>query len=258
MQNAGTFTEDKFAEDNSKAEESIAAGDYPEAARILVKIVENDPLNSRAYNNLGVISWIRSFWMDAYVMFKKSIECNPVYEDALHNLFDASLKLKKVNEIIPCFENALILNPYLDEIKEVLEIIKTSGDSIYCSQRALAIGIYNPICDEAEKELNSGNLPKAAELFLKVIDTQGPDARSFCGLGIIAYNQQNYSDAFALFIESIKLNPVDTDTYLNLLDAALQCNKLEVALDLYKSNKQLYPNLEQISEKFNNAANMQF
>lgn len=244
--------EETFTAENLIAEDAISQGDLPQAAQILVQIVEKDPRNWRAYNNMGVLSWIRQHWNDAYVMFKKSASINPTYIDALLNLFDASLKLKKVTEVLPIFELALQTDPDLNEIKILHQNIIDQGENIYFSPKALSIGVFSPLLDEAEKELEAGNLIKSMDLFLKANDTEGPSARTFGGLGIISFYQKNFDDAFSLFIESIKLNPLDREMFQNLLDAAKECNKLAAAREIFDLYRKQFPSLEEIASDFDN------
>ena len=243
-------SEERFAAENEQAENAITAGDLPLAAGILVRIIENDPLNWRAFNNLGIISWTQKKWMDAYVMFCKAVLLRSDYEDGLANLFDASIKLKKVPAVVPYFEKALAINPALEEIKIVLERINELGDNIYFSDRALSIGFYSPIIEEANRQLESGNHFKAMELFLKSNDEEGKNASAYAGLGIISFYQKRYDDAYTLFVESLKLNPSDTDTFLNLLEAAKMTGKSVEAKKIFTICSKNYRNLNGIAEHF--------
>lgn len=239
-----------FADENSHAEELIDKGTVSEAARILVDVVRSDPQNWRAYNNMGLISWNRKAWFDAYTMFHKAVTLKPDYQDALINLFDAAIKLRRVDEVEPLCERALHVNPELDEIKIILESIREQGDDIYLSERALTIGTHHPKIEEGNRLLEEGQLLKAMETYLSVNDTEGPNAEAFCGLGIISYHQKRFSDAYTLFLESIKLNPVLPDTFLNLLDAAQGCDKLDEARKIYRIYAQEFPALRSIAADF--------
>jgi tetratricopeptide (TPR) repeat protein len=199
---------------------------------------------------MGIVSWAQQSWNDAYLMFMKSVSIRPDYMDALVNLFDAALKLRKINEVQPVFENACSVNPDLEEVIVLRDSIREQGDAIYTSKRALSIGFYSPIIDEAKKELESGNLYRAMELFLKANDQEGPSAEAFCGLGIISYYQKRFDDAFVLFVESLKLNPTDKDTYLNLLDAAKSCNRLKEAASVFQAYRKELPELSVLDEEF--------
>ena len=250
MLSKDTVPQERFKEENISAEEAIAANRLSEAAGVLVNIIENDKENWRAYNNMGILCWARKNWDDAYTMFIKSVSLRPDYTDALVNLFDAALKLKKINDVAPFFEKACSINPELEEIVILRDCIREQGDTIYTSKRALSVGIYSPIIEEARKLLDAGHLNQAMELFLRANDQEGPSADAFCGLGIISYYQERFEDAFVLFVESIKLNPTENDTYLNLLDAARSCNRITEARTIFETYRKDFPELAVLDEHF--------
>jgi tetratricopeptide (TPR) repeat protein len=239
-----------FETENKQAEAKIAAGDVAGAARILVDIIEKDPVNFRAYNNVGIISWMRKAWEDAYSMFKKSVTIKPDYTDALINLFDGALKLRRISEALPYFEAALSADPGLEEIRIIRDGIAAQGDGIYQSERGLVVGVYNPRVDEAQKFIAEGKLFVAMEKLLKIHDEEGRSAEVYSGLGVVSYYQQRYSDAFSLFFESIKLNPTSRDNFLNLLDAARSCGRIDEAQKIYGLYLKEFPFLGSISTEF--------
>jgi tetratricopeptide (TPR) repeat protein len=241
-----------FTEENGKAEALIAGGNLPEAAKILVDIVELDPENYRAYSNIGIIAWMRKAWDDAYSMFIKSVSIKPDYTDGLINLFDATLKLHRVKDLMPLLEKALSINPHDEELKILHEAIVKEGDGIYSSERGLHIGKHNPRIDEAQTLLEEGKLNLAMEKYLKINDEEGPSAKVFSGLGIISFYQQRYTDAFSLFMEAIKLNPTSRDDFLNLLDAAKACGKTDDAKKIFRIYRQNFQSLEAIAADFEN------
>lgn len=243
-----------FTKENEKAENYIQAVDLPSAARILVDIVEKDPGNWRAFNNMGIISWERSAWEDAYTTFKRACTLKPDYTDALINLFDAALKLQRINDALPVFKKALEIAPDNEETGVIVESIETQGEDIYTSERALSIGIFNPRMDEAHKLLEDGQLNTAMEKYLAINDDEGPQSEVFNGLGIISFYQKRYKDAFTLFYESIKLNPISRDAYLNLVDAAKECGLVEDAGKIYDVYCDKIPSLKKIEEEFNRIA----
>ncbi len=243
-----------YVEDNKSAEEYINRDDLPSAAKILVDIVEKDPGNWRAFNNMGIISWLKKAWKDAYLMFKRSSELNPYYTDALINLFDAALKIHRVKEILPIFKIAMEKNPGNEEIQIIVEAIETQDEDIYKSERALTIGTYNPNIEEANKLLEEGQLNSAMAKYIEINDKEGPNADAFCGLGIISYYQKRFKDAFTLFYESIKLNPTNTDIYLNFIDAAKECGFVEDAKKVYELYCKEFPAQKKIEDEFEKIA----
>lgn len=246
-----------YVEENGLAEDAIEAHDLPRAAKICIDIVEKDPANWRAFNTMGIISWTKNAWEDAYTMFMRSVELKPDYIDALINLFDAALKLKRVHMALPVFKKALELVPDNEEIKTIVENIELQGEDIYYTIRALSIGAYNPQIEEANKLLENGEINKAMATYLEINDTLGPNADVYCGLGIISYYQKRYEDAFSLFLESIKLNPVNPDTYLNLIDAARECEQIDKAREIYEFYCNELPGLKQIEQEFETIATLQ-
>ncbi|HEX2959945.1 MAG TPA: hypothetical protein VHO70_24125 [Chitinispirillaceae bacterium] len=249
--NQGQFQQTElFINENETAEKLITAGNHPEAAGMLVSIIQKDNKNWRAFNNIGILSWVRENWVDAYMMFKKAVEIKPDYADSLVNLFDAALKLRKIAEIIPLFELAVQSNPLLEDVAIILEQMKVQGEDIYICKRALQIGIFSPLIDEAKKALKRGNDIDALDLFLKSNDTEGPSAAAFCGMGIVAFNQKKYLDAMSLFMESLKLNPLDFDTYFNLLDAGKACGRVDDVKKVFEIYRKELPELDEIAPEF--------
>jgi tetratricopeptide (TPR) repeat protein len=242
-----------FEEENKQAEALIAAGDVAAAARVLVDVIGKDPSNYRAYNNVGIISWTRQAWEDAYSMFKKSATIKPDYTDALINLFDGALKLRRIAEALPFFESALSINPGIEEIRIIRDGIVAQGDGIYKSERGLIVGVYNPRVDEAQKLIAEGKLFVAMERLLKIHDEEGPSAEVLSGLGVVSFYQKRYTDAFSLFFESIKLNPTSQDNFLNLLDAAKACNRIDEARKIYGLYLKGFPFLAPLSAEFDAA-----
>jgi tetratricopeptide (TPR) repeat protein len=242
--------QERFTEENRRAEELISDSDLPAAAKILVDIIAKDESNYRAYNNIGIIAWMQKGWEDAYSMFKKAIHIRPDYADALINLFDAGLKLRRILEILPFFEKAVALAPDSEEIRIIRDSIVSQGDGIYKSERGLVVGVYNPRIDEAQQLIADGKLYLATEKLLKINDEEGQSAEVLSGLGVISYYQNRYEDAFTLFSEAIKLNPTSRDNFLNLLDAAKGCGKVETARALFESYRHDFRFLESIAKNF--------
>ncbi len=248
-QSRNAVPDERYTAENRQAEDYISAGDLPSAAGILVKVVESDPENWRAFNNMGIISWMREAWEDAFTMFKKAVTLRADYADALANLYDAALKLGRAHEVLPLFKRAVEADDSLEEIRILGESIETQGEDVYTSERALQIGRYHPQIDKANGLLEEGKINEAMKVFLEIHDTEGPSAEVFCGLGIVSYYQQRYQDAVSCFVESIKLNPTKKDTFLNLMDAARMCDKVNEAIQIYETCLKEFPSLEEISEQ---------
>lgn len=238
--------EAQYINENIEAEKLIEQDDLPGAARILVDIVEKDNNNYRAFNNIGLISWKQEEWEAAYDSFMQAVRINPSYNDAVINLYDASLKLRRAHLILPLLKKGLSQSPDDEELKILYESIEKQGDDVYQSERALNIGFYNPKVEMANELIENGELNRAMELLMEVNDQEGPNADVFSALGVISYYQKRYKDAFSLFFESIKLNPLSSEAFLNLMDAAVECNLEDEVWRLFNACSEEFPVLEQL------------
>lgn len=237
---------DEISENSSidKAEDLILSGDYPAAAKILLEIIDNNPKSCKAYNNLGLISWKQKQFNDGYTLFKHAVEFDNSNADALVNLFDASLKLHKIEENRDIFLNAPNTVDNDDEVNEIARGIIDEGDDIYFCIRALAEGAYYTEIEEANDLVENNKLDEATLKFLDFIESNGATAEAYNGLGVISYYQKRYNDAFTMFFESLKLNPINRDTFLNFFDVAKLCNKLDKAFEIFAVYRETYPHLD--------------
>lgn len=240
-----------LVDENIKAEKLIEQDDLPGAARILVDIVEKDINNFRAFNNIGLISWKQEEWEAAYDSFLQAVKINPTYNDAVMNLYDAALKLKRAHLILPLLKEGLSQKPDDEELAVLVESIETQGDDLYLSERALNIGFYHPKVDLANEMIENGELNKAMELLMEINDKEGPNADVFSALGVISYYQKRYKDAFSLFFESIKLNPLSAESFLNLMDAGTECNLSSEAWRLFEACAEEFPVLRELEPQLN-------
>jgi len=71
---------------NNLAVALMARGEYEEAAEQLLKAIQDDPGNARAYNNYGVILMQKGDTDAARLQFEKSLRLDPNYENARSNL----------------------------------------------------------------------------------------------------------------------------------------------------------------------------
>ena len=64
---------------------------------------------------------------------------------------------------------------------------------------------------------------------------------------------ERYKDAFTLFFESLKINPTDADTFINLLDAAKNSDNVDDAKKIFNAYYKEFPALESIKDIFDKA-----
>lgn len=75
------------------------------------EVLELDPLNAKAHNNLGLALLQQGKLAEGTTQFQKALEVNPDFGDAQFNLGAALLRVDKLDEAIPHLQRALELNP---------------------------------------------------------------------------------------------------------------------------------------------------
>lgn len=236
----------EYVFENEQAENQIMEDNLPEAASILLDIVDTCPTNSRAFNNLGVIAWKQDNWYDAFGLFKHSLELQPDYADAASNLFDLALKTRRIAEVRDMLLKTASCHPQDEELEDIALGLHNDGEDVYFCARALQQGYYHPDLEKADNLVAKGLLAEASVLYFKVMDQQGELAEIYNGLGVINFYEKRYSDAFALFTEALKLNPINRDMFMNLFDAARECGQLKHSIDIYYTCRKEYPQLAEL------------
>ncbi len=236
----------EYVVENERAEECIMEDNLPEAASTLLEIIDRAPSNSRAFNNLGVIAWKQDNWYDAFGLFKHALELKPDNADAASNLFDLALKTHKIDEVRDMLVKASDLLPYDAELEDIALGLREDGDDIYYCGRALQQGYYHPDLANADALVGEGKYPEASALYFKVLDEQGELAEVYNGLGVINFHEKKYLDAFTLFTEAIKLNPINRDMFMNLFDSAQVSDMVKNSIDIFYTCRKEYPQLEEI------------
>jgi tetratricopeptide (TPR) repeat protein len=240
---------DIHAEKIAQAEEKIRNEDYTNAISMLLEVIDEDSRVAAAYNDLGIIAWQQSRWEDAYGLFKEAVTLDNSKEDTVNNLLDAAFKLHKVEEIAALIETAAKDNPDNPETAMIYKAVSDKDNEIYKCLRALLIGYYNPLIEAGDNFIKNGEYLEALKKYIEAFDTAGPSAEVYNGLAIVQFCAKEYYEAFLLFFELLKLNPINRDTFLNLFDSARECGQEETALQIYEILSAEYPQLEQLREE---------
>jgi tetratricopeptide (TPR) repeat protein len=231
---------------NISGENLIREGMMDKALDVFNQILCDDSQNFRAYNNLGLLAWYAGEDQLAWEHFTKSIEINPLYMDALINAFDASLKLKKIDDFRVYLDKVFEIDPQNKEAGKLLTQIIERSDSIYDVNNYDSIDeVQNHLLD-AEHLLNEGKIDDATLLFLEAIEKKPDDFAAYNGLGIIANGRKMFKDADRLFNTAVELNPLNEDSLLNLWDNSLVLGNQETVIDRLQTAIQVDPGLKQV------------
>jgi tetratricopeptide (TPR) repeat protein len=99
---------DSIDESEEKYRKGIAfleSVELNQATLCFLDVVDKKPYNDRAFNALGIIAFYRKNYSDAFALFHHAVKLNPLNTDAVLNLFDASKKLSREEEVRPYLEN---------------------------------------------------------------------------------------------------------------------------------------------------------
>ncbi len=102
--------------------------------------------------------------------------------------------------------------------------------------------------DRAENFILDDNLPESASILLEIIDRSPRNSRAFNNLGVIAWKQDNWYDAFGLFKHALELQPDYADAASNLFDLALKTRRIEEVRDLLLQAAALLPSNEELED----------
>ncbi len=109
----------RIQELNREGLKRISEKRYPEASRCFFKVLEIDSKNAEAFNNLGLCAWYLGHVEEAFDMFRTAVQLENDFEDALHNLWDAALKLNRKDKAAVLLRDALSHHPELGGIKNL-------------------------------------------------------------------------------------------------------------------------------------------
>jgi len=230
----------------AEAEKKIRNQEYGEAIAVLLEVIDENPKFALAYNDLGIIAWEQSRWYDAFGLFREAVNLENSRGDFANNLLDAALKLRKIEDTREIFAKAAADNPDNSEIAEIYKAISDPNNDIYMSVRALSIGYWHPLIEKGDNHIKNGEHIDALTAYIEHADTVGASAEAYNGLGIVQFSAKEYDEAFNLFFESLKINPINRDVFLNLFDSAKECGQEDAALQIYETLVKNYPLLEEI------------
>jgi len=202
-----------------------------------VKVTEKNYL---AYNNLGYYLSNKGRPAEAMEYYRKSLEINPQYEDALNNMGYALAGLKRHAEAIPYYEAALRIKP------NHVEVHNNLGNALSELGRIdEAIAHYRFVLkekpDHADAHNNlgialamQGKLDEAIPHFRDAIRFKPNYASAHSNLGNALAVQHKLDEAIHEYQECLRINPKDPQAHNNLGNVLAQQGKLDQAILEYQ------------------------
>ena len=135
-----------------RGEELFGEGRFEEARQCFLSVIETDPSDKEALNNLGVIYDQQGNSKAAIDYLLKSLSLDPYYRDAALNLTQVLRASNRLVSIAPLIKKQLRYNPRDREIREILDEINLLSN--HNETDALA---RNPTDGKAFFVLSTGN-----------------------------------------------------------------------------------------------------
>ncbi|HEV2972652.1 MAG TPA: tetratricopeptide repeat protein, partial [Pirellulales bacterium] len=196
--------------------------DYSTGAAIWRDVLEKNPDNARAHNNLAVQLLDQGKIDEAMEHCKRALELERDYADAESNLGLALTKQHKFEEALPHYRRALELKP---EHKYALDLLAAAlteqgkySEAVDLYDRLLKIDPENAKThfDLANCLRKSGQADAAIEQFKIALAVEPDYPEAHNNLAGVLARQGKYNEAIVHFNKALELKPDHADAHYNL------------------------------------------
>ena len=186
--------------------EQLKSGKNKEAEEIFLKILKINPNDNNSLHLLGYLNAERGDVDEGILLINKSLSIFPNFPEALINLGNAYLRIKKYANAINSFQKALSLKK--------LPAIWTALGNVYLTK----------VQDEinATGGYSSGDIDNAKMYYEMSISSNLNDPTAYNNLGIIAIKKGKRDEAKHYFMQAINLNKNFVDANCNLNSLMLE------------------------------------
>lgn len=195
------------------ANEYYRRGDLYLAERLYREVLEDQPNNFEAYNNLGNILQDQGRTDEAISCYQKAIKLNPNFAGTYYNLGDALQDKGQLDEAIICYQKVIELDPAFSRA-------------------------YNNLGVALEKK---GEIDKAADYCEKAIALDPTFLEAYFNLGNALHDKGQFDKAIACYQKSLQYNPYHVGTYTNLGNVFQSRGQLDKAEACYRCAIQISP-----------------
>ncbi len=220
---------------------------YNEAIKSFQKVVDLNPKNDKAFNNMGIAFYYMGKYEEAIKNYQKVIDLNHEDDIAYNNLGVAFDEVGKYEEAIENYQKTIDLNPKKDKASYNLGVafdeVSKSEEAIENYQKTID---PNPKKDKAFYNLglafdNMGNYKEAIENYQKAIDLNPKDDTAFVNLGNAFDDMSKTEEAIENYQKAIDLNPKNDKALYNLGLAFLKASEIDSAIEAFNAGLNLKP-----------------
>lgn len=212
-----------------------------------LKWTKSEPLNAEARYYLGIAGGNLKRHNDAIEAFRQALHINPKHAEAWNSLGDTYLKLNRYNDAIESFRRALRIDPkYADpwnNLGVAYSELKRLDDAIEVFRQALRI---NPEYADAWYNLgiSYGELKlynDAIEAFSRTLRINPKDAEASYNLGVAYSELLLHDNAIEAFRKVLRINPKYAKAWYNIGSAYALSGNRAAALNAVRELRRLDP-----------------
>jgi len=193
-----------------QGEALFVEGKVEEAEKCFLEILNEDPKNKEAYNNLGVISFQRQDIEQALEYFTKLLEIDPFHKDAILNYSTLLKSTNRFYDSAPILEKAIERFPDDPQVKHLWDEIQTQEHLSSATQERLPLPDHTPL-----------SITGKVSRHRKILTQE----KAYNEAGLTQLREGNLQQAKDNFIKSLSLNdnqPQIRDLLLKILRTILQ------------------------------------
>jgi tetratricopeptide (TPR) repeat protein len=217
-----------------RATSAFQAGDYDDAERLCLEVVERTPLYANIYNMLGFIYSQRNSPERAIELFRRALSINPNYTEAQLNLaitladigaYGPALRefgLARAREgDPPAALNSVVRSKLANAHADLGKIyfdLGMLGEAVAEYQKALTLG---PTYADVHNRLavcyrEQGEHEKALQAFARALEINPRYVEAYVNLGILLYRMGQEDRAIAAWEKALALEPRNHLAQMNL------------------------------------------
>lgn len=215
---------------NRLGEDRFTAGDVDAARRLFVQVLETEPRNSDALNNLAIIHATRGEIQESLKLLTEVLRIDPGHCEAAANLAVISAASRASHEVCPDRITHLDANTPGTRAKDDLDCIKHSVDM----PSAMA-GDLNRLGEEL---FSSGDFEGAMARFLEAHERAPDDATVCNNLGVLFGHMGGTEDALLHTARAIELDPCNETFVSNAVKLRIDSGRVQEALAICANHVQ--------------------
>jgi len=213
------------------------SGNLQQAQKIYKEILSINPNHAETLNAQAILACQQGQHAAAVILFQKAIHENPTKDAYHYNLGNALKDLGRSDDAVPCYRQALLLEPdHTEALNNLGTILHNQGrfdEAISSYKEALRItpdyaeALYN-----LAVTLQSVNRLKDAVLcYQKALRTKEDFPEVYSRLGSIFHEQGKIDAAIACFQQALQISPEYAIAHGNLASALTRIGNLNGAMD---------------------------